>query len=382
MEPGPANRPPGGDDFRLAARSHTIATGTIVSRGKQMFLTDSWYVAANGLEVGRAPFARTILNQPIVLYRRQDGAPVAFEDSCCHRQLPLSMGEVVGDDLICGYHGLRYDESGRCIEVPGQPTPPPGAGVRAFPVVEKWGFIMLWMGDPALADEGLLPNWWWADEPGWKRANNNLIDIDCDYRLINDNLIDVTHVSFVHKQSIGNEAVVDFPQEMEIEDRFMRATRWIRDRPPPPMYQAAGRFTGNVDRGQIVEFTVPCYTANHAILNQVENGKPVDEGRVQHVALSAATPESETQSHYFFTFVRNYGLDDPYLDRVFDRQFVDVFYEDAAILDAQQMNMDRNPDAATINIAVDKGPMQARRLIDDQIAAEEAAKRPIAGAAE
>ena len=65
MEPGPANRPPGGDDFRLAARSHTIATGTIVARGKQMFLTDSWYVAANGLEVGRAPFARTILNQPI-----------------------------------------------------------------------------------------------------------------------------------------------------------------------------------------------------------------------------------------------------------------------------------------------------------------------------
>ena len=269
----------------------------------------------------------------------------------------------------------RPADASRCRD---RRTPPPRRrGARFLPLIEKWGFVFIWMGDPERADEGLLPNWWWGDHPDWKRSNAHLIDIDCDYRLINDNLIDVTHLTFVHKDSIGNGAIVDFPQESEVEERFMRATRWIRNNPPPPMYQSAGRFTGNVDRAQIVEFTAPCFTVNHAILNAVENGETVPDrdGKVQHVVLSAATPESETKSHYFFTFVRNYGLDDAALDRIFDKQFVDVFYEDAAVLDAQQRNMDRYPDGPMINIAVDAGPMQERRMLDDLIAAENAATR-------
>ena len=346
-----------------------------------MYLTNSWYVAATALEIGRKPFARTILNEPIVLYRKEDGRPVGFEDRCCHRQLPLSMGEIQGDDLICGYHGLRYNPTGKCAAVPGQASPPAGAGVRSYPLLEKWGFVFIWMGEASKADEELLPNWPWPDQPGWKIAQNHLVEVDCDYRFINDNLIDVTHLAFVHKNSIGVGAIVDFPQDVEADHRFLRATRWVNDKPCAPMYQAAGQFTRNVDRAQIVEHTVPCYTVNHAKIYEV--GSDEHNGvRTEHVTLSAATPESETKTHYFFTFARNYALDDPAVDMIFDRWFIDVIQEDADILDAQQMNYDRFPDGPTVNIAVDKGPMRARKMLDDLITAEQMTLSPVAGAAE
>ena len=339
-----------------------------------MFLKNSWYVAATGQEVGRTPFARTILNQPVVLYRREDGTAVALEDRCCHRQLPLSLGEVEGDHLICGYHGLRYDGTGQCVEVPGQASPPPGARVRSFPILEKWGWIMIWMGDPVRADECLLPDWWWADHSDWKRSNSHLIEIACNYELITDNLIDVTHLTFVHNDSIGNEAIVDFPQKTEHEDRLVRSTRWIRDRPPPATYRAAAGFTGNIDRALIIEFVPPCFTVNHAILHESGKDPTVDTDLTlfEHAVLSAPTPETETTSHYFFTIARNYGLDDPAVDTVYNEEFVQIFHEDAAVLEAQQRNLDRAPDAEGINIAVDQGPMAARRLLSELRTAEAA----------
>lgn len=337
-----------------------------------MFLTNSWYVAASEHEVGRTPFARTILNQPVVLYRREDATVVALDDRCCHRHLPLSLGEVAGDDLICGYHGLRYDGTGRCVEVPGQPAPPPGARVRSYPVVEKWGWILIWKGDWEQADESLLPNWWWAEHPEWKRSDMHLIDVACDYQLINDNLLDVSHLTFVHRDSIGNPAIVEFSPKTEREDRLVRMTRWILDRPPPPMYKAAGRFSGNVDRAQIVEFVPPCFTVNYAICKEAGSDLDDDNGRIRidHMTLSAPTPATERTSHYFFSFVRGYGLDDSELDRVFEGGFLDVFHEDVAVLEAQQRNIDLNPHASGINIAVDAAPMAARRLIGELIATE------------
>ena len=337
---------------------------------KGVFLNNSWYVAASEHEIGRTPFARKILNRPVVLYRCEDGTPVALEDRCCHRQLPLSMGEVAGDDLICGYHGLRYNSSGLCIGVPGQSAPPPGARVRSYPLLERFGWIFIWMGDPERADERLLPNWWWAAHPEWKRSDLHLIDVACNYQLINDNLLDVTHLSFVHKGSIGNAAIVDFAAEIEREDRMVRMTRWIMGRPPPPMYKAAGRFAENVDRAQIVEFVPPCFTVNYAICKEAGSGLNDDDGRIRidHMSLSAPTPETPSTSHYFFTFVRGYGLDDPALDHIFEDGFLDVFREDVAVLEAQQRNYDL--DVEQVNIAVDAAPMAARRLVGELITAE------------
>src|SRR5439155_14150388 len=124
-------------------------------QARMTFLRNSWYVAAWDREVTRLPLARTFLDEPVVLYRTEDGSPVALEDRCCHRQLPLSMGKVEGNRLRCGYHGLKFNSSGLCIEIPGQVNVPPQARVRAFPTVERFNWLWIWMGDPAKADPTL-----------------------------------------------------------------------------------------------------------------------------------------------------------------------------------------------------------------------------------
>jgi phenylpropionate dioxygenase-like ring-hydroxylating dioxygenase large terminal subunit len=159
-----------------------------------MFLRNSWYVAAWDREIGRPPLARMILGEPIVFYRQEDGRPVALEDCCCHRHLPLSLGRLEGDTLRCGYHGLRFDAGGRCVEIPGQAQIPPDAAIRSYPLVERLNWVWIWMGDPKRADPELIPNWWWADHPDWACAKPDMLPVACNCQLINDNLLDVTHL--------------------------------------------------------------------------------------------------------------------------------------------------------------------------------------------
>ena len=111
-----------------------------------MYMGDNWYVAAWSDEVGVSPFARTLLDQPIVMYRKLDGTVIALEDRCAHRRLPLSVGQVIDDQIHCGYHGLVYDCSGKCVHVPGQTRTPRNARIRAYPVGERDQFILVWMG--------------------------------------------------------------------------------------------------------------------------------------------------------------------------------------------------------------------------------------------
>ena len=109
------------------------------------YLTNRWYVAAWAEEIGDAPLARMIMDKPIVFYRTAGGVPVALADRCCHRALPLSMGQVIGDEIRCGYHGLRFDATGQCVDVPGQSTIPPDARVASYPVVERHRMVWIWM---------------------------------------------------------------------------------------------------------------------------------------------------------------------------------------------------------------------------------------------
>jgi len=115
------------------------------------FLKNAWYAASWSSSLGAEPMERTITSEFVVLYRRADGTPVALEDRCCHRALPLSLGRIEGDDIRCGYHGLRFAPTGVCVEVPGQSTIPPGAEVRSYPVVERWNTVWIWMGEAAAA---------------------------------------------------------------------------------------------------------------------------------------------------------------------------------------------------------------------------------------
>jgi len=326
-----------------------------------MFLRNSWYVAAWDREVTRVLLARTLVGEPIVLYRKEDGAAVALEDRCCHRHLPLSMGKLEGDALRCGYHGLKFDASGKCVEIPGQETIPPQARVRAFPLVEKYNWVWIWMGDLAQADPALIPNWWWADHKEWAFTRPDRVHLKCNYQLIADNVLDVTHLAYVHASSIGSSSIAEFPATVERQERRVKLTRWIRDRPPPPLYKKAGGFPGNVDRWQIVEHVPPCFSVNFA-------GCQDRERKIDLMALSAPTPETAGTTHYFFGFVRNFGLTDPEMEKIFALDMVTVFNEDFPVLEAQQRNMDAN--RPRIDIAVDAAPMAARRMLQAMLAGE------------
>lgn len=329
-----------------------------------MFLRNSWYVAAWDREISHVPLARTLLGEPVVLYRKQSGAPVALEDRCCHRHLPLSMGKVEGDRLRCGYHGLLFDASGKCVEIPGQDGVPPQARVRSYPLHEKYGWVWIWMGEAGRADPALIPDWWWAEHKDWAFTRPDRVHLECNYQLIADNVLDVTHLAYVHASSIGSGSILEFPARVEREERLVRLTRWIRDRPPPPLYRKAGGFAGNVDRWQIVEHIPPCFTVNFGGCEDKSN-------RIELLALSAPTPETEKTTHYFFGFVRNFGLGDAETERICSHDMVRVFNEDFPVLEAQQRMLDLRPDAPRIDIKVDAAPMAARRMLEALIRAEQ-----------
>lgn len=168
-----------------------------------MFLRNCWYAA--GWSKDFAPeqlHAVTILNEPIVIYRKEDGAPAALQDRCCHRLAPLSMGRLEGENLRCMYHGLKFAPSGRCVEIPGDTKIPPQVKVRSYPIRDKYSLAWIWMGDSERADEALIPNCVGVDDPNWAMRPGRM-DYQANYKLINENLLDLSHIAFLHNRSLG-----------------------------------------------------------------------------------------------------------------------------------------------------------------------------------
>jgi vanillate O-demethylase monooxygenase subunit len=346
-----------------------------------MFLKNCWYVAAWDREVGETPMARTLCGVPVVLYRGASGAVAALEDRCCHRNLPLSMGTIEGEDLRCGYHGLRYDASGTCVEVPGQRQIPPGARVRSFPLVSRWKMLWIWMGDPARVDESLLPHWEVFDDP---RNVNSLgndqkpLAMRCNWQLNNDNLLDLSHVFYVHRNTLGGNGA-DLPIRTERSQRGVRMSRWIAGTPPTPIFaQYLDLKGGMVDRWQIANLETPSHCLVDVGFAPTEAGlAPDDEhGRDRYVrfyALITATPETPSSSFMFYVQARNFATDNADLTGRVVADFRRVFHEDIAVMEAQQRVADAMPDAPTIDVNVDAPPLAMRRLVKDLLAAEAAA---------
>jgi vanillate O-demethylase monooxygenase subunit len=339
-----------------------------------MFPRNAWYVAATPDELGRELLGRTLLDRPVVLYRREDGTPVALEDRCSHRFLPLSKGYLVGDVVQCGYHGLEFDCTGACVHVPGQKSVPADAGVAAFPLCEKWRFVWIWMGDPALADQALIPEIWRNEHPDWTVVVGEPIHMRGDYRLVADNLLDPSHVSFVHRSTLGTNVVAEIPQIATQDGDTVRVTRWILDSPPAPVYAKLGKFDGNVDRWQIMTFTPPSMV--EVDMGSCVAGSGAQQGDRSHGielrAYNLVTPETAESSFYFWTHVRNFAIDDAAVTEMVRGNFVETFAEDVAVIEAVQDGLKRYADAPVINLAVDAGAIRARRVIDDMVGQETA----------
>ena len=341
------------------------------------FPLNAWYAAAWGHEVKRDLTARTVCGKDMVLYRKGDGTAVALEDACWHRLLPLSMGHLRGDEVVCGYHGLVFDAGGRCTYMPAQKTINPSACVRAFPVVERHRMIWVWPGDPALADPAKMPDFHWNDGTEWIGEGGTFYSMKCDYRLVVDNLMDLTHETYVHAGSIGDDAITATPFDVTHTDRSATLTRWMIDIEPPPFWEKQlGRPGSRVDRWQIITFQAPTIISGDVGVAVHGTGAPDGDRRqgVNGHFLAAITPETETTCHYHWNFVRTFHKDDAALTAALTKAHVNdgkgLYDQDFEVLEAQQKAIDRNPRMPFYNLNIDAGALWARRLIDHMIEAE------------
>src|SRR5680860_1089059 len=181
------------------------------------FARNQWYVAAYGSEIGRDLFARTILGEALVFYRTKSGQPIALADRCVHRRFPLSQSHLDGDNVVCGYHGFTYDPTGACVAVPGQKRIPRTARVPAYPVIEQDSFVWVWIGDVEKADPGRIPRAPWLDQDGWTTVCG-MEPLKAPYGLLVDNLLDLSHETYLHGGYIGTPEVAETPIRTEVDD--------------------------------------------------------------------------------------------------------------------------------------------------------------------
>ncbi|HZF80971.1 MAG TPA: aromatic ring-hydroxylating dioxygenase subunit alpha, partial [Rubrivivax sp.] len=300
------------------------------------------------------------------------------EDFCPHRVAPLSMGRVVEGQLVCGYHGLEMGCDGRTVAMPGQRVrgfPP----IRSFPVLERHGFVWLWPGDPAQADETKLLPLPWADNPAWAYGGG-LFHIGCDYRLMIDNLMDLSHETYVHATSIGQKEIHDAPATTQAQGDEVVTSRFMNNIMAPPFWRAALR--GNhmpddqpVDRWQICRFSPPSHVMIEVgVALAGKGGYHADaQHKVSSIVVDFITPETDTSIWYFWGMARNFRPDDEALTASIREGQGRIFEEDRGMLEGQQRNLLANPARKLLSLNIDSGGVQSRKVLDRLIAQEQPA---------
>ncbi|MGE0796841.1 MAG: Rieske 2Fe-2S domain-containing protein [Lautropia sp.] len=349
------------------------------------WLRDCWYVIAWSHEIPAAGapelFSRTVLNEPMLVYRKADGGLVAMEDRCCHRLAPLSAGRREDDCIRCGYHGLKFAPDGACVEAPGIAIVPKKARVRVYPVIEKNRWVFVWPGDPAKADPALLPDNFSNQDPAWRNTPGYL-HYQTPYLLICDNLLDFSHLSYVHEKTLGGSTRIaqavptiekiagpraDWPQI------GIRVSRHVPDVPPPGYYRRFRQFDGNIDRWFIYDFLLPGTLLMHS--GGRDTGASGDDpGAVRLHSCQTLTPETESTTHYFFQQAhRTDGLDEATSQSINEsiyQSLLVAFEEDRVMITRQYRNILLNPAAPMLPLALDSALLQFRRLLEARVTRE------------
>lgn len=337
-----------------------------------MFLRNAWYVAAWDHEISRALTPVRMLGEALVLYRTEAGAVVALEDSCPHRKLPLSLGRLQGDQVECGYHGLTFDASGTCTRVPGAERIPHRACVRSYPAAERYGLVWVWMGDPSLADPARIftvANW---GDPAWGVNRGDAMTIRCNYLYMTDNLLDPSHVAWVHQSSFGGAGTDEVALNTDVHDQGVTVWRWLTDTPPAPFYAQFLKFSGHCDRKQHYEVHWPSHAIIKAIFVPAGTG---GEGRALHPdafvmdSYNFMTPVSATETRYYWFQMRNFAPDDADVSARFASSVRGAFEEDRVVLEAVQAGMDAMQ-TPNLDLAIDLGPLRFRNRLRKLIDAE------------
>ena len=340
-----------------------------------MFVKNMWYVAAFSADVkpGKC-LGRRFLDEPVVLFRTVDGELSALTDRCSHRAFPLSEGHVDGKVLRCAYHGLEFAPSGVCVHVPGQTRIPVAASVRSYPVCEKDEIIWIWMGDVTKADPSTIMSNPEHQDPRWS-WRTYYMHVHANWQLLVDNILDLTHVAYIHARTIGGNANTHFSAETTVSFDGQRVSllRKMPDSVPPPTYIEAGGFKGRVDRWQKVDYQPGSGNVLRVNAGACDVGTGAYEGRRDNgfelVNIHGVTPESEISTHYIWSICTNAPSESGVPDRLFD-QFYKTIAEDEVALQAQQKRISDMPGLPFVGIASDGAVNRARMLLDKLAAVE------------
>jgi phenylpropionate dioxygenase-like ring-hydroxylating dioxygenase large terminal subunit len=340
------------------------------------YLKNAWYVAAWSNEIGRSLFSRTLLEQPILLYRKANGEAVAISNVCAHRFAPLHMGKLVGDAVQCPYHGLQYDGSGRCTLNPhGDGMIPPRMAVATYPLVERHGMIWLWMGDQDQQDPSKIPDFSCHVDPELKRVSG-VIEMKANYELISDNLLDLAHAEFVHEGILSSEAITRSKLQTIQNGTTIYANRWCPKGAPAPAWDGLleGR-PAEVDHWLYMRWDAPANMLLDAGVTRV--GDTRARGAWVY-GTDILVPKDQYTTYYFWAVTRAYALEDAAADEMWKMSIKGAFEgQDQVIIEAQQRMMGTRTleECEPVMLAIDSGAQRARKLLAKLIA-EQAAPTP------
>jgi Phenylpropionate dioxygenase and related ring-hydroxylating dioxygenases, large terminal subunit len=338
---------------------------------QQDYPRNQWYVAAFSPEVDEGKLLRrVILGVPVLLYRTESGQAAALYDRCPHRGLRLSMGKRVGDNVQCGYHGIQFGPDGRCKLVPSQSGTPAALSVERYPVVERWKWIWIWMGDPEKADESLLPDheWMGLDVEGYTANIFTVVEVGCNYSFFNDNLLDASHLSYIHFGTLDTGGIAGAKFWIEEKDRYLMIGRTE----PEVRYEGQIARYFRAEEGKAyhrthhTELLLPTTHVAKQWLRDVED--PAAPPIVLY-AINALTPRDMRSTYTFHVQVSSYP------DNCTEADLAGVNYilgEDIVALEALQRDYEETGDTREVSVAADNAGVRARRLLKRMVEEERA----------
>ncbi len=333
------------------------------------FPRDQWYVAAYGAEIGHDLFARTVCGEPILFWRTADGALTALPDRCVHRRFPLSQkpSRLVDDQVVCGYHGFTYDAGGKCVAVPGQSRIPRTARLLPYPVVEQDCFVWVFIGDAAKADAASIPRAPWLVSPDYTTVAG-MEPLRARYSLLVDNLLDLSHETYLHGGYIGTPEVAATPISVTEDAGVVRVSRHIDDAECPSFYAKSTGLSGRIARWQDIEFTPPCLYLLHsrvAPVGSVPGADGSDPDAFHVEVVYAITPETEHSTHDFWCVARDFALGDEGVSAFLAESNRTVVLQDVDALNVLEQVIASEPAGyQELSIGIDAGGLAARRMIE------------------
>jgi vanillate monooxygenase len=340
-----------------------------------MFLENCWYVACTPDEFTEKPLSRKVCGINMVFYRGPEGKVVALEDFCPHRGAPLSLGQVENGMLVCGYHGLAMGPNGITNSMPGQNIDRFRC-IQSFPVEERYGFVWIWPGEAQLADPATIPIFKWGEQVDWAYGGG-FFNIQCDYRLMIDNLMDLTHETYVHSSSIGQKEIDEAPVTATFDGDTVTTSRYMENIVAPPFWKMALRSNDladdvPVDRWQICRFSPPSHVMiDVGVAHAGNGGFDADlKYKANGTVVDFITPESDTSIWYFWGMARRFKPHDKELTAQIREGQAQIFAEDLEMLEGQQRNLLENPNVRLMKLNIDSGGVHARKILDRLIKEE------------